>query len=54
MDRQKYAWNQDYRDGYDEGAKDGREQMKNQIEYARNEIEKILSFLKNIESENEE
>lgn len=51
MDRQKYAWNQDYRDGYDDGVEDGREQMKKQIEYAINEIDKILSMFKDEESE---
>lgn len=55
MDRQKYVWNQDYRDGYDEGVKDGREQIKKQIEvpllHASDEIKKIFSIFKDEESE---
>lgn len=51
MNRRKYLYSQDYRDGYDEGVKDGREQMKKQIEYASEEIKKILSVFQDEESE---
>lgn len=51
MDRQKYINSQDYRDGYDEGVEDGRKQIKKQIEYASDEIKKILSVFQNTESE---
>lgn len=51
MDRQKYVHNQDYRDGYDEGVEAGRYQMKKQIEYASDEIKKILNAFQDEESE---
>lgn len=54
MDRQKYVHNQDYREGYDEGVEVGREQMKKQIEYASEEIKKILSIFQYAESEDKE
>lgn len=51
MDRSRYIWNKDYSDGYDEGVKDGREQMKKQFECISDEIKKILSEFQNAESE---
>lgn len=51
MDRQKYINSQDYREGWDDGFKDGREQIKKQIEYASEEIKKILSAFQDAESE---
>lgn len=49
MDRQKYVNSQDYRDGYDEGVEAGKYQMEKKIEYASNEIKKILSIFEDKE-----
>lgn len=54
MNRQKYIYSQDYRDGYDDGFENGRKQSKKQIEYAISGIKKILSAFQDAESEDAE
>lgn len=54
MDRARYILNKDYSDGYDEGVKDGREQMKKQIKYASEEIKKILNIFQDTEYRKED
>ena len=51
MDREKYINSQDYRDGYDKGVEDGREQIKTQINYVSYEIMKILNTLQDVKEE---
>lgn len=54
MDRAKYAHNQDYREGYDEGVKNGRREVKRQLGALYDTIETFKSMMEYILEEDEE
>ena len=54
MDRQKYATNEDYRQGYDEGLKDGKNQVITEVKTHVEFFNTCFNLVKScVEEENE-